>query len=118
MNTTQTNWKKHTRKIKFDQHKYMTRKLKNKITSLYTIAGEALYLVDEYSGGESETANELCSKFEKVQDEIDELLEAKIKREQELLQALQDIAAIAVGPNDAQARAEIISILKAIGAMK
>ena len=117
MNATQTNWKKHTRKIKFDQHKYMTRQLKNKIGSLYTIAGEALYLVDEYSGGESQTGNELCSQFEKVQDEIDELLEAKIKREKELLQALQDIAAIVVGPNDG--RAEIISVsLKAIGVLK
>jgi len=114
MKPTQTNWIKHTRKIKFDQHKYMTRKLKNKINSLYTIAGEALYLVEEYSGGESETANELCSKFEKVQDEIDELLEAKIKRDQELLQALQDIAAMVVSPNDT--RADILAhALKAIG---
>ena len=114
MNRTQTNWKKHTRKIKFDQHKYMTRKLKNKIGSLYTIAGEALYLADEYSGGESETANELCSQFEKVQNEIDELLEAKIKREKELLTALQDIAAMVVSPNDT--RADILNrALKVIG---
>lgn len=40
-------------------------------------------------------------------------------REKQLLTALQDIAAIAVGSNDAQARAEIISIsLKAIGVLK
>ena len=40
-------------------------------------------------------------------------------REKRLLTALQDIAAIVVGPNDAQARAEIISIsLKAIGVLK
>jgi hypothetical protein len=40
-------------------------------------------------------------------------------REKRLLTALQDIAAISVGPNDAQARAEIISIsLKAIGVLK
>jgi hypothetical protein len=31
------------------------------------IAGEALYLAEEYSGGESETAQELCRQFEKLE---------------------------------------------------
>ena len=48
-------------------------KEKQLIEKLILLAGEALYLAEEYSGGESETAHELTKQLEKLIKQADKL---------------------------------------------